>query len=100
MSQLSNACHAMSVAAGLAIAGGASAQTPATDDPYAWLEDVGGDKQLGWVRERNAKAEAALAATPEFKTLEAEILSILDSDAKIPGVYKQGEWYYLSLIHI
>lgn len=63
-------------------------------DTYQWLEDVTGDKALDWVRERNAKSEAELASTPEFKKLEAEILAILDSDAKIPGVYKQGEWYY------
>ena len=91
MSQLSHAC----LIAGLALAaGGASAQEPANDDPYAWLEDVAGEKQLDWVKARNAKAEAELASTPEFKSLEAEILAILDSDAKIPGVYKQGEWYY------
>ncbi len=91
MSQLSHAC----LIAGLALAaGGASAQEPANDDPHAWLEDVAGEKQLDWVKARNAKAEAELASTPEFKSLEAEILAILDSDAKIPGVYKQGEWYY------
>ena len=91
MSQLSSAC----LIAGLALAaGGASAQEPANDDPHAWLEDVAGERQLDWVKARNAKAEAELASTPEFKSLEAEILAILDSDAKIPGVYKQGEWYY------
>ena len=91
MSQLSNAC----LIAGLAIAGGASAQqAPATDDPYAWLEDVSGETSLDWVKARNAKTEAELAATPEFKTLEADIRAILDSDAKIPGVEKIGDHYY------
>ena len=90
MSQLSNAC----LIAGLAIAGGASAQTPPTDDPYAWLEDVQGEKALDWVKARNARAEAELATTPEFKSLEADILAILDSDAKIPGVQKIGDHYY------
>ncbi len=84
MSQLSNAC----LIAGLALAGGASAQTPPVtgDDPYAWLEDVTGEKSLDWVKARNAKAEAEIATTADFKQLEAEILAILDSDAKIPGV--------------
>ncbi len=91
MSQLSNAC----LIAGLAVAGGASAQqAPATDDPYAWLEDVSGEASLDWVKARNAKAEAELAATPEFKRLEADIRAILDSDAKIPGVEKIGDHYY------
>ena len=94
MSQFSNAC----LIAGLAIAGGASAQTPSTDapndDPYAWLEDVQGDKSLDWVKARNAKAEAEIAGTAEFKQLEADIRAILDSDAKIPGVEKIGDYYY------
>ena len=90
MSQLSNAC----LIAGLAIAGSASAQSVTNDDPYAWLEDVQGEKSLDWVKARNAKAEAEIASTSEFKTLEAQILTILDSDAKIPGVQKIGDYYY------
>ena len=90
MSQLSNAC----LIAGLAIAGGASAQTPGDQDPYAWLEDVEGAKSLDWVKARNAKAEAEIAGTPAFKSLEADIRAILDSDAKIPGVEKIGDHYY------
>ena len=90
MSQLSNAC----LIAGLAIAGGASAQTASGDDPHAWLEDVSGEKSLEWVKARNARAEAEIAGTPAFKTLEASILAILDSDAKIPGVEKIGDYYY------
>ena len=90
MSQFSSAC----LIAGLAIAGGASAQTPPNADPHAWLEDVQGEKALAWVRARNAKAEAEIASTPAFKTLEAQIRAILDSDAKIPGVEKIGGYYY------
>jgi prolyl oligopeptidase len=91
MSQLSNAC----LIAGLALAGAASAQEPpAGDDPYAWLEKVDDKASLDWVKARNAKAEAEIATTAEFKSLEAEILAILDSDAKIPGVEKIGDYYY------
>lgn len=90
MSQFSSAC----LIAGLAIAGSASAQTPPPVDPHAWLEDVQGEKALDWVRARNAKAEAEIAGTPAFKTLEAQIRAILDSDAKIPGVEKIGGYYY------
>ena len=90
MSQFSNAC----LIAGLAIGAGASAQTPPNDDPYAWLEDVSGEKSLDWVRARNAKAEAEIAGTPQFKSLESSIRAILDSDAKIPGVEKIGAYYY------
>ncbi|MCA0395583.1 MAG: prolyl oligopeptidase family serine peptidase [Proteobacteria bacterium] len=63
-------------------------------DPNQWLEAVEDPKALDWVRQQNAKTEAELAATPEFRKLETELLAIYDSDARIPGVYKQGEWYY------
>ncbi|MGO4551143.1 prolyl oligopeptidase family protein [Lysobacter sp. 2RAF19] len=66
----------------------------ANDDPYQWLEDVNGDKAIAWVREQNAKSEAELAATPQFRKLESDIRAILDSTAKIPGVEKIGPYYY------
>ncbi|XZE19459.1 prolyl oligopeptidase family serine peptidase [Pirellulaceae bacterium SH449] len=69
-------------------------QEPVDNDPYQWLEDVTGEKAIDWVKERNAKAEAALTSTDEFKKLEADLLAILDSDARIPFVGKQGEYYY------
>ena len=63
-------------------------------DPFAWLEEVEGSQSLDWVRAQNAKSEAALAATPQFKQLEGDIRAILDSTAKIPGVEKIGDYYY------
>ena len=90
MSHISNAV----LVAGLAIAGGAAAQTPPQDDPYAWLEDVSGAKSLDWVKARNAKAEGEIAGSAQFKTLEAQIRATLDSTAKIPGVEKIGAYYY------
>ncbi len=94
MSRFAHACQAVGIAAGLAAAAGVHAEEPVMDDPYAWLEDVQGEKALDWVRGRNAQAEAELASTPEFARLEAELLAILDSDEKIPGVEKIGEYYY------
>ncbi|WFC42397.1 prolyl oligopeptidase family serine peptidase [Pseudoxanthomonas sp. SE1] len=95
MPRLTHAC----LVAGLAIAGALSAPAQAkeadvTNDPYAWLEDVEGQKQLDWVKGVNARAEAEIASTPAFKQLESDIRAILDSDAKIPGVQKIGEYYY------
>ncbi len=63
-------------------------------DPYLWLEEVAGEKQLAWVRERNAEATAALAENDGFRSLEARLLAILDSDDKIPFVSKIGAHYY------
>jgi prolyl oligopeptidase len=94
MPKLAHAC----LAAGLALAatGAVHAQekTAVSNDPYAWLEDVEDAKALDWVKVQNAKAEAEIASTPRFKQLEASILTILDSDAKIPAVQKIGDYYY------
>ena len=65
-----------------------------TPDPYAWLEDVEGSRALEWVKAQNARTEARLAATPQFKQMDSSIREVLDSDAKIPGVQKIGEYYY------
>jgi prolyl oligopeptidase len=87
--------HACLFAALAVTSFGATAQEHAgMTDPHQWLEDVEGDRQLAWVRQQNAQAEAELADTAGFKALEADLLAIYDSDDKIPGVYKQGEWYY------
>jgi prolyl oligopeptidase len=95
---MSQTCQSLLFAAGLAAASASGAvhaqEAPVTDDPYAWLEDVEGKRALDWVHARNAKTEAQLAATPQFKQLESSILAILDSNAKIPGVEKIGAYYY------
>ncbi|PFG32662.1 prolyl oligopeptidase family serine peptidase [Sanguibacter antarcticus] len=65
-----------------------------TDDPFLWLEEVEGDASLTWVRERNATTSATLAATPEFAHTAEQIRTVLDSDAKIPGLSKIGDLYY------
>lgn len=63
-------------------------------DPFMWLEDVTGDKALGWVKERNAESTAELTKEPGFQELNDRILKILDSRDKIPFVSKSGEFYY------
>ena len=65
-----------------------------TADPYQWMEEVEGAKPLAWVKEQNARTEGELAGTPQFKQLEGDIRTILDSDAKIPYVEKIGDFYY------
>ncbi|MGO1070590.1 prolyl oligopeptidase family serine peptidase [Lysobacter sp. CA199] len=91
-------CQSLLFAAGLAAASASGAvhaqEKPVTDDSYAWLEEVEGKRALDWVHARNAKTEAELASTPQFKQLESSILAILDSTAKIPGVEKIGDYYY------
>jgi prolyl oligopeptidase len=75
-----------------------SSTTPALGqdppDPYLWLEDVTGDSALDWVRQRNALSTGELTGSETFKTFNQRILSILDSDARIPYVEKLGARYY------
>ena len=67
---------------------------PARDgsiDPWLWLEDVTGEDALGWVHERNTRAEGELDADDDVTTLAAELKAILDSPANIPNVVRRGD---------
>jgi len=68
--------------------------TAAADDPYLWLEDVGGDKSLAWARERNTKSEGEITKVASFEKTRDRIRAILDSKDKIPNVNKRGNLYY------
>jgi len=78
----------------LAFSSVALAEPAPSADPNLWLEGVTDEKALAWVRERNAVSVKELAETPGFKSLEGEILAILDSNQKIPYVTKIGDQYY------
>jgi prolyl oligopeptidase len=73
---------------------GTGTDTATTADPHQWLEDVTGDKQLGWVKAQNAVSQGELEATPGFEALRLRLLAIYDSKDKIPGVGAQGKWLY------
>ena len=68
-----------------------SAEEP---DPHRWLEDVLGERALTWVRQHNARSKHKLAHGKPFEQLEQRLLSILDSEDKIPAVQKLGAHYY------
>ena len=72
----------------------APAVQPAAEDPYLWLEDVSGDRALAWVRERNAAAEREFADDPRYEPLRGELLTILDSEARIPLVMRMDRHLY------
>lgn len=64
------------------------------EDPYLWLEDVGGDKALGWVREQNSVSTKRIEAVPTFAATRDKLLAILDSKERIPFAVKRGDWLY------
>ncbi|WP_247741537.1 prolyl oligopeptidase family serine peptidase [Luteibacter sp. SG786] len=65
-----------------------------TNDENLWLEDIDGTKPLDWVKAENAQTVSKYAESKDFKTLDARILEVLDSDAKIPVVSKIGDHFY------
>jgi prolyl oligopeptidase len=67
---------------------------PNEDDPNLWLEDVGGDRQLAWVREQNDMTGRELATAPGFEPLRQRLLAIYESRERIPAVTKHGDFFY------
>ena len=57
---------------------------PNADDPYAWLEDVHGEKPLAWVKEQNASSLGPLKSDPRYQKNYDSILEVLDATDRIP----------------
>ena len=70
------------------------AGAPTDNDPYLWLEDVGGERALAWVREQNAASTRELEATKGFASLRQRLLTIYESKERIPGITKHGAYFY------
>jgi len=64
------------------------------EDPYLWLEDVGGARPLEWVAAHNAASTAMIEQDPGFAPLRDRIRAILDSKDRIPYVRKMGAYLY------
>jgi len=71
----------------------AIASTPEVD-PYLWLEEVTGDRALAWVQDHNGVTAKELESEPGFAALQARLLSIYESNERIPYVSKEGKYYY------
>ena len=81
---------------GLAALGAASAQAQAQgggSDPHGWLEDVGGDRPLSWVRAHNDATERELGGAVH-EALRARLQTILDARDRIPYAGKHGDYLY------
>src|SRR5208282_4744985 len=74
--------------------GGATMSPGSDNDPYAWLQGIDDPKALDWVRARNAETERELAKGAGFEQMRAQILEVLDSEARIPEVTRLGSLYY------
>ncbi|TFV93920.1 S9 family peptidase [Oxalobacteraceae bacterium OM1] len=85
---------ALAALVALVALGNAHAQSEPPDDPYRWLEDVGGERPLAWVKERNAVALKELQASPQYAPLLQRFQAVLDSRDRIPAVVKHGAHLY------
>ncbi len=63
-------------------------------DPYLWLEQVEGERALGWVEARNAGDTATLEAVPEFAEIHPKLVEIYNSSDRIPSGGFRGPWIY------
>lgn len=71
----------------------AVAPPPIDDDPFLWLEEVGGEKALAWVEAQNQRSLKDLG-TPEQQALKKRLLAIYDSKDRIPFVRNRGQHLY------
>jgi prolyl oligopeptidase len=80
--------------AGFLAAAGSAAIAQTEPDQFQWLEDVAGEKPLAFVNAQNQKTLDALQTKPEFASIEAKILAMLDDKARIPFAEKMGPYLY------
>ncbi|MDX9754210.1 MAG: prolyl oligopeptidase family serine peptidase [bacterium] len=63
-------------------------------DPYRWLEDVESAHALAWVESQNAQSTASLTPSSVFQSIRSGLLSVLNSNERIPSLEKIGSYYY------
>ncbi|MBY0572487.1 MAG: prolyl oligopeptidase family serine peptidase [Undibacterium sp.] len=71
-----------------------SISTASVEDKYLWLEDVGGEKALNWVKAHNQETRAKLDNDAGFLKLRGDLQVILDSKDRIPHIQKIGNAVY------
>lgn len=63
-------------------------------DPYLWLEDIDGARQLGWVRRMNSATMGALSGRSEYRSIYRQCLEILDSAERIAHPAIKGKYAF------
>ncbi len=64
------------------------------NDPYIWLEDVEGERSLGWATEASERTLTHLQTRSDFQKLQAEALEVLTSDDRIAYATFRGDRAY------
>ncbi len=63
-------------------------------DQFLWLEEVEGERALGWVKEHNEKTLDHLSAHPAYKPIHDDILAIYNSRDRIAYPSIMGDRLY------
>ena len=83
--------------AALLFSAAAHAESPAPTpdaDPYLWLEEVGSERALDWVKQWNGLTTSQLDKLPGIQQTTSAIREVVDSRERIPFVEKQGKYLY------
>ena len=67
--------------------------TPDTDDPWLWLEQIDSPQVREWLAARNAETAGALADA-RFEADRKTLLDLLNADDRIPGIGRRGGYVY------
>ena len=59
-------------------------------DPYAWMEDIQGERAIAWAKAENERSLKVLEADPQFAGLHADALAIVNAKDRIPVVHFAG----------
>jgi prolyl oligopeptidase len=85
----------LALACALVAPTGAVAPLGAQDtDPFLWLEEVEGQRALGWVTEHNDKTLRELSANPVYQSIQDDILEIYNSSDRIAYPSIMGDRLY------
>jgi prolyl oligopeptidase len=66
----------------------------AKEDPYLWLEDIEGDRALGWVREQNRISDDAFKSDPLYEELETRYEEVFNDRERIAYPVITGDYVY------
>jgi len=63
------------------------------DDPWIWLEEVGGERAVAWVEAQNRHTLVRFAGAA-FEAERDALAAILDRPDNIPHIVRRGRWLY------
>lgn len=67
----------------------------AAEEPvFLWLEEVQGERALGWVHEQNDRTISALREHPDFDSIEVEAFEVLTSSEALVWPSLRGDYIY------